>query len=144
MTTRVIRNQDDLQALARLLNSRRLPVTVTIAQGKPRTVDQNRLQRMWCQEVADQLGDRPAEEIRGDAKLRFGVPILRAEHPAFCEKYDRLIKPRPYAEKLELMMEPIDFPVTRLMTTKQKAAYLDQFAAFYAQQGVHLTMPVAA
>ena len=144
MTTRVIRNPFDLQRLAVFLAERRLPLTVTIAQGIPRTDPQNKLQRKWCAEVAEQCGDRTAEEIRGDGKLRFGVPILRAEHPVFCEKYDRLIKPRPYSEKLELMMEPMDFPVTRLMTTKQKTAYLDSFAAFYARQGLRLTIPEAA
>lgn len=144
MTTRVIRNPWDIDALVKLLTARAAPFTVTIAKGVPRSSDQNRLQRMWCQEAAEQLGDRPAEEIRGDAKLRFGVPILRAENEPFREKYDRLIKPRPYAEKLELMMEPLDFPVTRLMTTKQKTAYLDSFAAFYAGLGVRLTIPEAA
>lgn len=141
---RVIRSPLDIDALAKLLAARALPLTVTIAAGVPRSGDQNRLQRKWCQEVAEQLGDRTGEEIRGDGKLRFGVPILRAEHTEFAEKYDRLIKPRPYAEKLELMMEPLDFPVTRLMTTKQKTQYLDQFAAFYAKQGVNLTIPETA
>jgi hypothetical protein len=136
MVTRTIRSPFDIAALAKLLGARKLPCTVSIADG--------RLQRKWCSEIAEQLGDRTAEEIRGDGKLRFGVPILRAENPAFAEKYDRLIKPRPYAEKLELMMEPLDFPVTRLMTTKQKTAYLDAFAAFYAAQGVRLTIPEAA
>jgi hypothetical protein len=144
MVTRAIRSPFDIAALAKLLGARKLPCTVSIADGLPRSVDQNRLQRKWCSEIAEQLGDRTAEEIRGDGKLRFGVPILRAENPAFAEKYDRLIKPRPYAEKLELMMEPLDFPVTRLMTTKQKTAYLDAFAAFYAAQGVRLTIPEAA
>ena len=144
MTSRVIRNPADLQALSAFLMARGLPLTVSIAKGASRTVSQNRLQRMWCQEIAEQFGDRTAEEVRGDAKLRFGVPILRAENEPFREKYDRLIKPRPYAEKLEMMMEPLDFPVTRLMTTKQKTAYLDQFAAFYAAQGVRLTIPEAA
>lgn len=144
MVSRVIRNPWDIADLAKLLGARKLPVTVTITAGVIRTNDQNKLQRKWCQEVAEQLGDRTAEEIRGDAKLRFGVPILRAEHAEFAEKYDRLIKPRPYAEKLELMMEPMDFPVTRLMTTKQKTAYLDAFAAFYAAQGMRLTIPEAA
>ena len=138
---RVIRSPWDIDALAKLLASRKLPVTVTISEGQPRSIDQNKLQRKWCQEAAEQLGDRTAEEIRGDAKLRFGIPILRADSAEFSEKYDRLIKPRPYAEKLELMMEPFDFPVTRLMTTKQKTAYLDAFAAFYARAGVILTMP---
>ncbi len=144
MTTRVIRTPYDIDALATLLRARSLPVTVSIVAGAPRTNPQNQLQRKWCQEIAEQLGDRTAEEVRGDAKLRFGVPILRAENEVFCEKYDRLIKPRPYEEKLELMMEPMDFPVTRLMTTKQKARFLDAFAAAYAAQGVQLTMPVAA
>lgn len=144
MVTRVIRTPLDIQMLAGLLKARQLPVTVSIASGARRSNDQNHLQRKWCNEVAEQLGDRTAEEVRGDAKLRFGVPILRAENAEFREKYDRLIKPRPYAEKLELMMEPMDFPVSRLMTTKQKSAYLDQFAAFYARQGVQLTIPGAA
>lgn len=144
MVTRVIHTPLDIQSLAGLLKARKLPVTVSIASGVRRSNEQNHLQRMWCNEIAEQLGDRTAEEVRGDGKLRFGVPILRAENEAFREKYDRLIKPRPYAEKLELMMEPIDFPVTRLMTKKQKTAYLDQFAAFYASQGVQLTIPEAA
>lgn len=144
MTTRAVRSPFDLEALCKLLRARPMPFTVSIAAGLPRSTDQNRLQRKWCQEVSEQLGDRTAEEVRGDAKLRFGVPILRAENPMFAEKYDRLIKPRPYAEKLELMMEPLDFPVSRLMTTKQKTRYLDAFAAFYAQQGVRLTIPEAA
>ncbi len=141
---RVLRTPSDIDALASLLRSRKLPVTVSVSAGANRTNYQNRLQRKWCAEVAEQLADRTAEEVRGDAKLRFGVPILRAEHADFAEKYDRLIKPRPYAEKLELMMEPIDFPVTRLMTTRQLTAFLDAFAAHYSAQGVHLTTPEAA
>lgn len=141
---RILKTPADIDALASLLRSRRLPVTVSVAAGANRSNEQNRLQRKWCAEVAEQLADRTPEEVRGDAKLRFGVPILRHEHADFAEKYDRLIKPRPYAEKLELMMEPIDFPVTRLMTTRQLTAYLDAFAAHYSAQGVRLTAPEAA
>lgn len=138
---RVLRTPSDVDALASLLRSRKLPVTVSVSAGANRSNDQNRLQRKWCAEVAEQLADRTAEEVRGEAKLRFGVPILRAENEAFAEKYDRLIKPRPYEEKLELMMEPLDFPVTRLMTTRQLTAYLDAFHAHYVAQGVRLTVP---
>jgi uncharacterized protein Yka (UPF0111/DUF47 family) len=144
VTTRIIRDSSDIDALAHLLRARKLPFTVSIASGKARSSDQNRLQRLWCQEIAEQLGDRTAEHVRGEMKLRFGVPILRHELPEFAEKYDRLIKPRPYAEKLEMMMEPLDFPITRLMTVDQLSRYLDACAAFYGAQGIRLTMPEAA
>lgn len=144
MVSRVIRSPFDIDALAKLLAARKLPVTVSIMAGAQRSSSQNHLQRKWCQEVAEQLGDRSAEEVRGDAKLRFGVPLLRAEHDEFRASYDEHVKPLPYERKLALMMEPLDLPVTRLMTTKQKTAYLDAFAAFYAAQGVRLTIPEAA
>jgi hypothetical protein len=70
-----------------------------------------------------------------------GVPLLRAENPAFCAKYDRLIKPLPYEVKLEYMMEPLDFPITRLMKTDQKTRYLDSILKEYSEQGVVLTIP---
>lgn len=141
MTTRLIRDEGSLASLSVLLEKRARPFTVTIRSGLPRTDNQNRLQRKWCAEVAEQMADRSSEEVRGEAKLRFGVPIMRRDHDDFAEKYDRLIKPRPYAEKVELMMEPLDFPVTRLMTTKQKTEYLDAMFAHWTAQGCVLTIP---
>ena len=96
---------------------------------------------MWCNEVSEQLGDQTPEKVRGYCKLTIGVPILRAENEAFCEKYDRIIRPLPYETKLELMTEPMDWPVTRIMTTKQKANYLDQMQRHFAEQGITLTDP---
>lgn len=141
MTTRVIREAFDIDALAKLLAKRTLPVTVSIMAGAKRSDDQNRLQRKWCGEVAEQLGDQTAEDVRGYAKLHFGVPILRMEDEAFCAEYDRIIRPLPYEHKLALMKVPFDFGVTRVMTTKQKTRYLDAFAAHYVAQGVVLTIP---
>ena len=143
MVSRIVKTEEQRKLLIRFVETQPLPFTAEITKGRRRSVKQNRLQRMWVSEIADQLGDRTVEEIRGDAKLRFGVPILRAENEAFCEKYDRLIKPLPYETKLELMMEPIDFPVTRLMSTDQKTRYLDAMCQFYLEQGVALTVPEA-
>src|SRR6185295_2176617 len=92
MTTRVVQNEHQRQLLLRFLQQRKLPFTVDISDGRRRSAEQNRLQRLWIKEIAEQLGDRTPEEIRGDAKLRFGVPILRAEDETFREKYDRIIK----------------------------------------------------
>lgn len=141
MVTRVIKTAEDLALLVQYLRARPRPYTVDIAKGAHRSVDQNRLQRLWINEIAEQLADHTPEEIRGLCKLQFGVPILRAENERFCEMYDRYVKPRSYEEKLALMMEPLDMPVTRLMTTDQKTRYLDDLSRHFLAQGVVLTEP---
>ena len=141
MTTRVIKELGDIEALKLLLTKRKLPVTVEITAGAHRTNQQNRLQRQWCNDVAQQLGDRSAEDVRAYSKLHFGVPILRAENEAYAEAYDRLIRPLPYEIKLAYMGVPFDFAVTRLMTTKQLTDYLDAMSRYWSAQGVVLTDP---
>jgi hypothetical protein len=141
MTTRILRTKGDIKSLVTFLDGRKLPLTVTVTQGKVRTIEQNRLQRLWCNEIAEQLGDRTAEEVRGQCKLTMGVPILRAENDRFCERYDALVRPLPYETKLGFMMEPIDFPVTRLMTVWQNVRYLDHMHQHYSQMGIVLTDP---
>lgn len=141
MTTRVIRNRAQLDSLLALIASRKLPVTVTVVNGAIRTDQQNRLQWKWIGEIAEQLPEHSAEEWRGYCKLHHAVPILRAESEAFCEVYDRLIRPRPYEEKLELMMVPMDLPATRIMSTRQKNEYLNAVWNDFTQRGVQLTAP---
>lgn len=143
MPSRVIITEADREALHRLLDSQALPFTIELTKGKRRSVEQNRLQRRWLNEIAEQLPDQTAEEWRGYCKLTIGVPILRAENELFCERYDRIIKPHSYEDKLAMMMEPLDFPVTRLMTTKQKTQYLDGIQRHFTRQGVILTDPEA-
>lgn len=92
-------------------------------------------------EAAEQLQDETAEEKRAYCKLHFGIPILRAESDDFRDTYDRIIRPMSYEQKLELMAAPIDFPVTRIMTVKQKTQFLDAVFGHYTSLGVQLTMP---
>lgn len=141
MTTRVIDSDTELDLLVRYLRSLSRPFTVDVVKGRRRSVEQNKLQRLWCKEVAEQLGDRTAEEIRAYCKLHLGVPILREESTDFREKYDRIIRRLPYEQKLELMQEPFDFPVTRLFTTEQKTRYLDAVHRHFTEQGLKLTDP---
>lgn len=141
MTTRIIRDEAEREALILLIQSRPLPFTASLAKGANRSWKQNRLQRLWVGEAAEQLGDHSAEYLRGLCKLQFGVPILRAENEAFREAYDKNVKGLDYETKIALMMEPLDFPVTRLMTSKQKTAYLDEISRSFSQQGVRLTDP---
>ena len=141
MASRIITNEYQRGMLLKRIEAQKLPFTAHIEPGRNRSVEQNKLQRMWVNEVAEQMGDRTPEEVRGYCKLHFGVPIMRAESEKFCEVYDRLIRPLDYAAKLEFMMVPMDLPVTRIMSTKQKTAYLDAVYAHFSEQGVVLTLP---
>lgn len=141
MTSRVLFTDSDREQFKRLLDSQKLPCTVTVVKGKKRTPEQNRTQFMWFEEIDEQLPGESANYWRGYCKLRFGVPILRRDNPEFCEKYDRIIKPLPYEDKIELMMEPMDFPITRLMSTAQMSEYEDALFRHFADQGVVLTVP---
>lgn len=141
MSTRFIDTEWDRKMLIRFLESQPLPLTVSLTKGGKRSAKQNRLNRQWMGEIAEQLGDQTPEEVRGYCKLTIGVPILRAENEAFRERYDAIVRPLPYSQKLALMMEPIDLPVTRLMTIKQATAYLDGVHRHFSEKGIVLTDP---
>jgi len=143
MTTvnRTIETEHDREMASKLIEVRAVPFTLTLTDGKHRTTAQNKLQHMWMAEIAHQRGDMTPDEARAYCKLTIGVPLLREENEAFRLKYDEVVRPLPYEQKLSIMMEPLDLPVTRLMTTKQKTEYLDRIARHFGEQGIILTMP---
>src|SRR5690606_665716 len=139
--TRFIEDHYQRSMLVKLIGEQKLPFTVTIAQGKRRSTRQNRLNRLWAGEIPEQLGDESPEYYRRLMQLEFGVPLLRAVNEAFAEAYDAYIRPLPYATKLALMCEPLDFPVTRLMRTVDEQKYLDDIYRAFTARGVVLTIP---
>lgn len=141
MAERILNTEADLELWVCFLRSKGLPLTVSAADGRHRSVEQNKLQRLWCNEAAEQLGDHTAEEIRAISKLEIAVPILRAEDDEFCAAYDGAIKGLPYEKKLACMMEPIDMPVTRRMNVGQKKRFLDEMHRYWSEKGVQLTDP---
>lgn len=140
MTSRVIETEYDRKMLIRLIEGHKLPFSATIETGRKRSIEQNKLQRLWMNEISEQFGDTP-EHWRAYCKLTIGVPLLRSENDTFRERYDAIVRPLPYVMKLAIMTEPLDLPVTRIMTTKQKTNYLDQVFRHFAEQGVELTIP---
>ena len=144
MATRIIRDQSEIDGLSRLLMARKLPVTVAITAGEDRSGRQNALAFQWYKDAARDLGDRTASDVRAHCKLFHGVRLLHAENEAFRASWDRLIKARfSITEKLELMVPPHDYPVTRLMTVKQMTAFLNDVHAELSGMGVRLTDPEA-
>lgn len=138
MPHRIIANEADLIDLHRLLGNLTLPITVEWVQGRDRTGEQNKLQWLWANEAAMQLGDRTAAEIQAEWKLRFGVPILREASPEFRATYDKHIRPLPYHEKVKFM-DMID--VTSAMKVRQMVAFLDAVQRECLEQGLQLTDP---
>lgn len=142
MPTKVLRQPEHVAALAAILGGRKMPLTVTWAQGTLRSSAANRLAQRWFTDVSLQLGDQSHEDVRAMCKLHFGVPILRAENEAFCASYDRTMKHLPYEDKLAAI-KAFDLPVTRLMTVKQMTAFMDAMQQHWSGQGVRLTDPEA-
>lgn len=143
MPTRTIKTPEDAKMFNAWLSNMPMPYTATVVKGVKRSTAQNRLQRAWCNEVSEHFGDRTPEEVRGYCKAYFGVPILLGEDEEFAASYEATVKPLPYEAKLAIMQEPLDLPVTRRMTVKQKVAYLDAIHQHFTAQGVQLTNPEA-
>lgn len=142
MPTKILREPEHVEQLARMLADRKLPITVTWSQGAHRTAAQNRLAMRWFTDIATQLGDRTHEDVRTECKVTIGVPILRAENEAFRVPYDRIFKPLTYEEKLAAVAA-FDLPVTRIMTAKQMGAFMDEMHRTWTERGVVLTDPEA-
>lgn len=145
---RWVKTDQDRQTLIAFIENQPLPFTATIEKGiiEKRSNDQNRLQRLWINEAAEQdtIG-MTAEEYRAYCKLHFGVPMLRNENDTFLAMYDEKIRdrvpPYSYEQKLEFMALPWDMHVTRLMTIKQHDKYLNMMHDHFTSLGMILTIP---
>lgn len=138
MAHRIISSPAELEAFMLLLSSLKLPITVEWVQGRDRTRDQNALQWLWASEAALQYGDRTADEVQREWKLRHGVPILREDSAEFRETYDRVIRPLPYEQKVEAMRF-ID--VTSALKVRQMVRFLDTVQRECLENGLRLTDP---
>lgn len=140
MTTWAMKTEFDRERVIKVIRGRELPSTVAITKGAPRSTAQNRLQRKLCLEAQEQ-GDQTADQYRAYCKLHFGVAIMKFESAEWADAYNRIIRPMAYEQKLEMMAEPMDFPVTRCMSTKGKKKYLDQMYDYFHGLGFVLTEP---
>lgn len=140
--TRVIKNKADAKNfIAYIGNYSEFPLTVTIAPGEVKRSDkQNRLQFQWFKDAESQ-GDMRANEYRAHCKLYIGCKILYQEDEDFKEAYDRVLRGMDIEKQLALMLPPFNFPVTSLMSVKQKTRYLDEVWQHFRSLGFELTDP---
>lgn len=115
-------------------------VTVEILQNT-KDDELNRRINGFYRNLAGQVDGHSFSDIRALTKLHVGIPLMREHSEAYREKYDGLIKDRfDYAEKLALMIEPAEFPVTSAMSIEIKTEYCKRLRDFWAQRGYLLTV----
>lgn len=103
---------------------------VTWSEEKPRSLPQNALSHLWYEQISRELGEDTPEGVKAECKLRFGVPILRAQDEDFRTLYDGAIKSNlSYEQKLQIMRL---LPVTSLMNVSQLSQYLQDVQRSYA------------
>lgn len=140
MTTWAIRNEHQRQQVIKVIQNREMPCTVEITKGAPRSIEQNKLQRLWINEAQEQ-GDQTAEEYRAYCKLAFGIPLMCEQSPEFAAQWETFKERFTYEELLSLMALPFDYPVTRKMTTGFKKKYLDRVYLHFTGMGFTMTDP---
>lgn len=136
-----VRSAEDHSQVVAEMHGTSFPYTVRIVKGDKRTGNQNNLAFDWYAQAARHYGDRTATDVRAYCKLHHGVPIRREIDEDFREKYDRIIRPHSYEDKLEMMVDPIDFPVTRDFKVPEMTRYMDAVYADLSGQGIRLTLP---
>ena len=94
--------------------------------GAKRSLDQNGLSFAYYRTLAAQDGQADEGYYRATCKLDFGIPILCVE-PAVKQQFLMLGKYKLTREdKLSLMLEPFNIPVTSLMNRKQFSEYIEK------------------
>jgi len=101
-----------------------------------RSSKQNRLSFLWYRILGETTG-HGIEYERHYHKLTYGIPLLR-EDAAFNHFYQTALGHLSYEQRL-MAMEYV--PVTRLMTVKQFAQYLNTVDQESANKGIVLPQP---
>jgi hypothetical protein len=136
-----VTKSEDLGRVVAFLAQAPLPYVVTFTAGEEgRRIAQNRMAFEIYKQVAQRLDGHTVEDVRAVTKLHCGIPIMR-EDDDFREKYDRIVRPLPYETKLQLMVDPFDFSVTRLMTVKQMSRFVTDALAYWDRAGVSVMLP---
>ncbi|MFW1676432.1 hypothetical protein ACFVYJ_01440 [Pontibacter sp. JAM-7] len=141
--TRTIKSDADKQHLVRyLVGIDQYPMHVAIKPGKePRSLQQNRLQFQWMNDAEGQ-GDHTATEYRALCKLHFGVPLLCEHDEEFREAWQRILDMGlTYEQRLYLMGEPVNMPITSRMSVAVMTQYLNRIWDHFTGKGFVLTDP---
>lgn len=112
---------------------------VATLKQRERTIPQNSMFYALYGQIAGQLDDMTAGEIRAHCKLNYGVPILCAYDPQFREMWvGRIQGSMPYEQQLVLVTF---LDVTSKFDKSQGSEYIDEIIKAYSMQGLCLLHP---
>jgi len=137
--TRQIVTPEQAARLAEYFAGLTLPVTVIIKKGKIRTNEQNALLHKWYGEIARQLGDRDAIQVKGECHHAFALPIKRRD-PQFNWIWQRTGEGLAYEQQCRLLASGV-LNVSSTMTVPELSEYMDAMSRHYRAEGVKLTDP---
>ena len=115
-----------------------MPYTLTVRDGRCRTLDQNALLHKWYSEAAKQMHDSAAD-VKGQCHHEYGLPI-RLQDPQFAWLWTNSAAKLPYEKQCKVLASG-QFQISSKMTTKELSEYMAAMQRDYLAQGVQLTNP---
>ena len=94
-----------------------------------RSLNQNSLWAIWYGQIARELKEDTAEEVKRECKLLYGVPILLAEDEAYRRVWEAKFADDTYEQQLYMMRY---LPVTSLLKRGQGVIYTESLQRAYA------------
>lgn len=142
MTSRILHSPDEVDAMAKILRARtKWPIRVQVTEAKEaRTAAQNRTLHMWFGEIARELGDSTAEEVKAHCNLTYGRPIMARDDEEWQSAFGYIFDSLNHASKLKAI-RVLDLPFTRRMNVDQLSEYMEQMQRDYREMGIFLTDP---
>lgn len=139
MSKRYCITQEDAASLSEYLVGLPLPFSVSIGGGLTRTKSQNALLHKWYGEIAAQLGDTDAHQVKGECHRKWGLTIrLRDEVFAFVWK--RSAVGLNYEQECKFLASGA-LNVSSAMSPKELTEYMDAMSREYRLRGFFLTDP---
>lgn len=104
-----------------------------------RTSQQNRTLHMWFGEIAKQLTDLDAFDVKGICHREWGLAI-KLRDPQFAWIWDRSGAHLTYEQQCKLLRSGV-LNVSSSMSVDELSEYMDGMSRHFRADGVHLTDP---
>jgi hypothetical protein len=148
MTTRTAVTEREAGRIAEWVEGLTVPFTLTVREGKLRSLSQNALLHKWFGEIARHFGDRDALTVKGQCHVDYGVDIRRRD-PLFDYIWRHSLAHIGYEKQcafFEKQYRKVEsrgsvLQMTSAMMESELSEYMTPMARDYRAQGVRLTDP---